>query len=369
MRAARWRQLGADVNIYYRYNFYKGGSLGLPPLTDAEHCRCCGSIGVLQERQVEVHIVTDAVGEVGRAQELLSIGAVVAELRRSYPDVTHSSLRFLEREGFVSAVRTAGGHRPYTPHHVARIRQIKAWQAQRLSLEEIRQRLAAMDRLPAPELLAETFLRQSLAGELAAAYRTIVHADDVGMPLEQVFGEVLQPALTALGRGWAAGEVLVAQEKEVSELTREIVTELSLRHAPGEPRGPALVAACVEGERHEMGLRMICGLLRSEGRDVRFLGSDVAPRFLLEAVQLHRPAVILLSAKLQANLPAIKDAIDGLAAGLAPGSPPPILVGGRVAVEHADVIRHWGATPVTDEHVNAALGIVTSVLQESESHA
>ena len=296
-------------------------------------------------------------------EPLLSIGNVVAELSRTYPDVTHSSLRFLEREGLIAAVRTSGGHRLYTPGDVDRIRQIKAWQAQRLSLEEIRQRLVALDRLSAPAALAETFLRQALAGELAAANQTILHADDVGMPLERIFGEVLQPALTELGRRWAENEVLVAQEKEVSELTREIVAELSLRHARSEPDGPVLVAACVEGERHELGLRMVCGLFREEGWLVHYLGADVAPRFLQEAVQLHRPAVVLLSAKLTPNLPAVKAALDVLTAGLSTEHPPPIVVGGRVAVEHAEELRGWGAIPVTDEHPAAAIGTVASILQ------
>src|SRR5688572_27381694 len=113
--------------------------------------------------------------------DLLPIGEVVAELQASYPDVTHSSLRFLEREGLIVPTRTAGGHRLFARHDVERIRQIKTWQTQRLSLDQIRQRLAELDRLPAPAALAESFLRQALGGDLAAAYQTIITADDVGL--------------------------------------------------------------------------------------------------------------------------------------------------------------------------------------------
>jgi methanogenic corrinoid protein MtbC1 len=245
---------------------------------------------------------------------------------------------------------------------VERVRQIKAWQAQRLSLEQIRQRLTSLGDLPAPPELAEAFLRQALAGDLAGAYETVVTADDVGLPLVEIFGEVLQPALTELGRRWERDELLVAQEKEVSELAREIITELSLRHARSEPGGPVLVAACVEGERHELGLRMVCGLFRAEGWAVHYLGADVAPRFLLEAVQLHRPGAILLSAKLPPHRDAVKAAIDVLTSGLGPEAVPPIVVGGRVAVEHPDALRDWGAIPVTDDHPTAAIRTVASAV-------
>jgi len=297
--------------------------------------------------------------------DLLPIGQVVTELHASYPDVTHSSLRFLEREGLITPTRTAGGHRLFARHQVERIRQIKTWQAQRLSLDQIRQRLLDLDRLPAPATLTESFLRQALDGNQAAAYQTIIRADDVGLPLTRLFGEVLQPALTELGQRWKHGQLLVAQEKEVSELARDLIADLSLRHARIPTDGPVLVAACVEGERHELGLRMICGLSRAEGYAVHYLGADVASRFLLEAVQLHRPAVILLSAKLAENLPAVKDAVDVLTAGLAPEPPPPIVVGGRVAVEHSQAIRTLGAIPVIEEHPAAALSVVAALLQPS----
>src|SRR5829696_99582 len=208
---------------------------------------------------------SEAAGGLDQTEELISIGSVVSELQRSYPDVSHSSLRFLEREGLITSIRTRGGHRLYSPADVERIRQIKMWQAQRLSLEEIRQRLVDLDRLPAPSVLAESFLRQALGGDLVAAYQTIIAADDVGLPLARLFGEVLQPALTELGQRWEHGELLVAQEKEVLELVRDLIADLSLRHAGTPADRLALVAACVEGERHELGLRMVCGLFRAEG--------------------------------------------------------------------------------------------------------
>jgi MerR family transcriptional regulator, light-induced transcriptional regulator len=322
-------------------------------------------VDVIQELKLEVYMPSEVVDELDQAEELVSIGSVVSELQRSYPDVSHSSLRFLEREGLITSIRTRGGHRLYSRTDIERIRQIKTWQAQRLSLDQIRQRLAELDRLPASAAMTESFLSQALDGNLTGAYQTIIRADDLGMPLARLFGEVLQPALTELGHRWAHGELLVAQEKEVSELARDLIADLSLRHARMPADGPVVVAACVEGERHELGLRMVCGLLRSEGWAVHYLGADVAPRFLLEAVRLHRPVVILLSAKLAPNLTAVKDAVDFLTAGLAPERLPPVVVGGRVATEHPQAIRALGAIPVIEEHPAGALTVVAALLQPS----
>lgn len=296
-----------------------------------------------------------------RDETFLPIGGVVAVLQDDYPDVTRSSLRFLDREGLLTATRTPGGHRLYSAADIDRIRQIKTWQGQRLSLDDIRRRLLALDRLPPPAEMAEEFLRSALAGESAAAYDTILAADDLGVPLATLFGDVLQPALHTLGQRWEQGDLLVAQEKEVSELVRDLIAELTLRHARAGG-GPVLVAACVEGERHELGLRMIRGLLRQEGYVVHYLGADVAPRFLLEAVQLHRPAAILLSAKLAPNLPAVQDAIRFLIAGLSPETTPPIVVGGEAAIGNPELVRAWGAEPVQGDDLPAALATVAEAV-------
>jgi DNA-binding transcriptional MerR regulator len=191
---------------------------------------------------------------------------MVELLRPDYPDISHSSLRFLEREGLITPARTAGGHRMYGSADLKRVRQIKDWQAQHLSLEDIRQRLTDLASVGSAHELATTFLDRALRGDPVAARSIILDADDVGMPLETSFGEVLQPALAQLGDAWANGTATVAQEKEVSEVARDVIAELSLRHTIRDRQRPGrVVAACIAGERHELGLRMICGLLRARG--------------------------------------------------------------------------------------------------------
>jgi methanogenic corrinoid protein MtbC1 len=292
----------------------------------------------------------------------MTIGEVVARVNRSYPDVSHSSLRFLEREGLLRATRTAGGHRLYGPADVERICQIKAWQVERLSLDEIRRRLDRLDRLPEPAALAEEFLRLALAGDLSGAHRLVMQLDDVGVPLARLFGEVLQPALEEVGRRWERGAFPVAQEKEVSELARELVAELTARHTRPVPSGPVIVAACVEGETHELGLRMVCGLLRAHGCRVHLLGADVAPRFLLEAVQLHAPAAVLLSANLNLRLPAVKSSVEVLQLNLPPERRPIVVVGGQLAADHHDEVTAMGAVPVTGERPESAFQAILDLL-------
>ncbi|XVV01661.1 MerR family transcriptional regulator [Actinosynnema sp. CA-248983] len=76
----------------------------------------------------------------------MSIGAVLAQLRTEFPDVTISKIRFLESEGLVRPARTAAGYRQFTTADVERLRYVLAAQRDRyLPLKVIKEQLDAAD--------------------------------------------------------------------------------------------------------------------------------------------------------------------------------------------------------------------------------
>lgn len=81
------------------------------------------------------------------ARSLMSIGEVLAALRRDFPDVTISKIRFLESEGLVEPARTPSGYRKFSHQDVERLRYIlSAQRDQYLPLRVIKEHLDAIDR-------------------------------------------------------------------------------------------------------------------------------------------------------------------------------------------------------------------------------
>lgn len=81
----------------------------------------------------------------------MSIGAVLAQLRHEFPDVTISKIRFLEAEGLISPARTESGYRQFGEVDVARLRYVLAAQRDRyLPLKVIREQLADQARPSRP---------------------------------------------------------------------------------------------------------------------------------------------------------------------------------------------------------------------------
>ena len=80
----------------------------------------------------------------------ISIGEVLTLLKKEFPDVTISKIRFLESEGLVTPERTASGYRRFNDHDVQQLRAVLTLQRdQYLPLKVIRDHIG--DGLPDPD--------------------------------------------------------------------------------------------------------------------------------------------------------------------------------------------------------------------------
>lgn len=94
------------------------------------------------------------------------ISETVAQLHAEFPDLTPSSLRFLEKEQLLHPQRTQGGHRLYSDKDIARIRLIKRLQSRRYyPLETIRHMLVKLEQ--GRDLEAEMAFLESLYAPLS----------------------------------------------------------------------------------------------------------------------------------------------------------------------------------------------------------
>lgn len=72
----------------------------------------------------------------------VSIGEVLSMLRREFPDVTISKIRFLESEGLVTPQRTASGYRRFSNQDINQLRSVLTLQRdQYLPLKVIREQI------------------------------------------------------------------------------------------------------------------------------------------------------------------------------------------------------------------------------------
>jgi MerR family transcriptional regulator, light-induced transcriptional regulator len=122
---------------------------------------------------------------------------------------------------------------------------------------------------------------------------------------ETVCHEVLQPALAEIGRRWETGALCTSAEHFASAYVQRKIHALFNVSRPETGKGPIL-AACVEGEAHELGLLFVSLFLSRSGFEVIYLGGDLPAADLVMAVNHLRPPLVLLSASTHEVIPSLE---------------------------------------------------------------
>lgn len=150
--------------------------------------------------------------------------------------------------------------------------------------------------------LAQRFLHALLALRRDEAMHLIVEALDAGTSVQDIYLEVFQPALHEVGRLWQLNRISVAHEHYCTAAIQLLMGELYPRLiAP--PRPPRrMVAACVTGEMHEVGLRMVADLLDHEGWETHFVGASLPAKSVVDLLIETRAPVLCISVTVATHL-------------------------------------------------------------------
>jgi len=111
------------------------------------------------------------------------------------------------------------------------------------------------------------------------------------------------------------------------------------------PLAGKVVIGTVQGDLHDIGKNLVAMMLEGGGFEIVDLGTDVAPDKFVEAVRVHQPDLVGMSALLTTTMPAMKRTIDALVeAGLR--EKVRVMIGGApVTQAYADQIGADGYAP------------------------
>jgi DNA-binding transcriptional MerR regulator len=199
-------------------------------------------------------------------------------------------LRAWERRyGLLRPERTAGGFRVYTDADVTRVGRMRSGLDSGLAAAEAAR--LALDDAVAPDLLAAL-----LAFDDERAHASL---DDAvaRLSVEAVLADLVLPAFRAIGDGWAAGSVSVAQEHYAANLVRARLLGLARRWDQGV--GPRALLACAPGDLHDLPLICFGLALRQRGWRILFLGADTPLEVVAETAALERPDVVVLASAIE----------------------------------------------------------------------
>jgi MerR family transcriptional regulator, light-induced transcriptional regulator len=185
----------------------------------------------------------------------------------------------------------------------------------------------ALYTMPPPGVLMRRYLDQLLQGDRLAAQQVVMGAFHEGLTIRQIYLDVFQPALYEIGRLWERGQISVAQEHLATAITQTILARIYAETPLDITRDEIALVACLPGNHHQVGPRMVADFLALAGFDSRFLGADTPTDDLLTMIDEVKPAVIGLPSTLSSHVHAIQATIERIRADFT-SYRPTIMVGG-----------------------------------------
>ncbi len=175
--------------------------------------------------------------------------------------------------------------------------------------------------------IRERYVRAQLEGDRATALALVAEALAGGIDVPRVHLEIIQGAQYEIGRLWEANAISIATEHQATAISQLALAAVYARLPRAPSRGKRVLLACVEGELHDMGVRVAADFLEMDGFDVRMLSANVPAHHLASRVEEWRPDLVALSATMTFHLAAIERAIRAIRSTSI--GQVPILAGGR----------------------------------------
>ena len=274
------------------------------------------------------------------------------------------TLRAWERRyGLVKPHRTPKGHRLYTPADVELIREVTELLGTGISIAQAKQRVGAATTQPPATREAEGDAWGTYQSRMARAVEAF---DDSGLeaayaealslyPVDLVTEHLVKPLLRRLGERWQGRPGGIAEEHFFATYLRNKLGA-RLHHLAAQRPRHRLLAACLPGEHHELGLLLFCLAAANHGIGFVILGADTPLAEVAHAQERAACAAILLSGSGDPD-PGLLDALRTLVE----VSAVPVLVGGRTAAVDAAAIESTGSVALGSD-VPAALRRLPALL-------
>jgi excisionase family DNA binding protein len=175
-----------------------------------------------------------------------------------------------------------------------------------------------------------------VAGDGRGAWGVVEAALAAGTELDEIYLDVIAPAMRNIGARWEAGELDIAVEHRASGIALRLIGRLGPRFARrGRTRGTVLLGTPA-GERHSLPVAMLADLLRGDGWEVSDIGADLpVDSFVRAAVEAPDLVAVGVSVTSEDNLEAAAEVLHALRAGVGHAF---VMVGGAAVADEAHAL-------------------------------
>lgn len=187
--------------------------------------------------------------------------------------------------------------------------------------------------------VADRYLDALLDWRRDDAIAAVLGAAEAGVDVRDLYLSVLAPAQRRVGELWAQGRIAVGVEHWCTGVTQLVLARLSPWVFAGERSDRVAVAACVEGDLHELPVRMVADFLELDGWRTRFLGASTPADAVVDVVADAGADLLLVGATLVSQLDGVAVLVERLHADDRTAAVPVLVGGAAFAADPSAVVR------------------------------
>jgi methanogenic corrinoid protein MtbC1 len=158
--------------------------------------------------------------------------------------------------------------------------------------------------------LVRQYMNTLLQGDRNEAIGLIADAVEKGIDVKDIFLWVFQPSQYEIGRLWQQNKISVAREHYCSIVTQMIMSQLYPHIFNANRNGRRLVAACVEGELHQIGIHMVANFFEMEGWDTYCLGANTPAKAIVQAIEDQEADILGVSLTMNFHRSTLEDLVN-----------------------------------------------------------
>ncbi len=174
--------------------------------------------------------------------------------------------------------------------------------------------------------LARQYLDLLLSGNRQGASALILSAVSEKVSIRDIYIYVFQRTQYEIGRRWQMNQMTVAEEHFCTAATQMLMSQFYPQIFASVRVGRRLVAACVGGDLHEIGVRMVADFFEMAGWDTYYMGANTPVEGIVQAVDANGTDVLAISATMSYHVPLVAEVIRAVRS--RDRSCPQIIVGG-----------------------------------------
>ncbi|MDZ4261770.1 MAG: MerR family transcriptional regulator [Pseudomonadota bacterium] len=274
------------------------------------------------------------------------------------------TLRAWERRyGLLRPQRTAKGHRIYSQTDIDLVHQVVALLNKGMAISQVKNHLDSQPQTQPGSGPWGDYQQRILEAVIDFDDQALERCYNEALslyPIDMVTRQLITPLLLHLGTRWASTTGSIAEEHFFGAYLRN---KLGARfhHEANRARGPKLLAACLPGEHHEVGLLLVCLSLMSHGYRIVLLGGDTPLEELPLPASRSSAAAIILSSAIDPATDLLEKQLPQLVRTLTI----PVYIGGPTSLRHHNAIQQAGAISLGTD-IQQALTQISATLKTDE---